>query len=49
MNEWEIKYVFNGHRTVYIVADSLEAAVAIWRADYGHVPAIALYSVVCVK
>ncbi len=50
MNEWEIKYVYNGNHISYIEADTLERAIEKWRlADGRNVPGIALYSVICVK
>lgn len=50
MNEWEIKYVHNGHHTNYVMADTLERAIEKWRVWEGrNVPSIALYSVICVK
>jgi hypothetical protein len=49
MNEWEIKYVYNGNRTVYIMADTLEMALKQFRDTTPNVPAIALESIKCVR
>jgi len=49
MNEWEIKYVYNGNHTDHVMADSLEQALQIWRDDHNHIPSIALDSIRCIK
>lgn len=49
MNEWEIKYVYDGNHNDVILADTLELAVAKWRKEHLDVPSLALYSVVCLK
>lgn len=49
MNLWHIAWVFEGHHTELIQADTLEFALKAWREAYPHVTGLALYAIVCVK
>ncbi len=49
MNEWRIVYIHNGQRTDYVMADTLERALTLWRREHPSVPGIALESVICIK
>lgn len=48
MDEWEIKYEYNGHRTDYVMADTLTSAIDKHRDQEPLVPSIAYYSIQCV-
>ena len=49
MSEYRIIYSHNGLRSDYVMADTLERALMLWRKEHPNVPGIALESITCVK
>lgn len=49
MNEWLVKYVYEGSHEVTIYADTIYMAIDRFREIYSKVPSLAVYSINCIK
>lgn len=49
MNEWKIQYLYDGDRFVFVISDTIDAALKEFRKTLPWVPGIAVYAITCTK